>query len=185
MDRAALTLGATRRQFWRHVGRPVLWPSFLAILILTFSNAFGTYSTAMALTVSAAAASTGRGSGKRACSGSIVELLRLAQVTAHPDDTPRAQHAWIIRLREQMRRPAVAQRNRALQKQARSTDVTQSISRSARPTSRSARTISGRSAGNAAPPMGSADRAGSRRSMSSSPTGEAGARWTSRAVSLS
>jgi hypothetical protein len=28
-------------------------------------------------------------------------------------------------LREQMRRPAVAQRNRALQKQARSTDVTQ------------------------------------------------------------
>jgi ABC-type uncharacterized transport system permease subunit len=29
----------------------VLWPSFLAILILTFANAFGTYSTAMALTV--------------------------------------------------------------------------------------------------------------------------------------
>ena len=48
---AALTLGATRRQFWRYVGLPVLWPSFLAILILTFANAFGTYSTAMALTV--------------------------------------------------------------------------------------------------------------------------------------
>ena len=39
-------LGATRRQFWRYVGLPVLWPSFLAILILTFANAFGTYSTA-------------------------------------------------------------------------------------------------------------------------------------------
>ena len=48
---AALTLGATRSQFWRHVGVPVLWPSFLAIFILTFANAFGTYSTAMALTV--------------------------------------------------------------------------------------------------------------------------------------
>jgi putative spermidine/putrescine transport system permease protein len=48
---AALTLGATRVQFWTYVGLPVLWPSFLAILILTFANAFGTYSTAMALTV--------------------------------------------------------------------------------------------------------------------------------------
>jgi putative spermidine/putrescine transport system permease protein len=48
---AALTLGATRIQFWIYVGIPVLWPSFLAILILTFANAFGTYSIAMALTV--------------------------------------------------------------------------------------------------------------------------------------
>jgi putative spermidine/putrescine transport system permease protein len=48
---AALTLGATRRQFWWHVGLPVLWPSILAVFILTFANAFGTYSTAMALTV--------------------------------------------------------------------------------------------------------------------------------------
>jgi putative spermidine/putrescine transport system permease protein len=48
---AALTLGATRAQFWRYVGVPVLWPAILAVFILTFANAFGTYSTAMALTV--------------------------------------------------------------------------------------------------------------------------------------
>jgi putative spermidine/putrescine transport system permease protein len=48
---AACTLGATRFQFWRYVGIPVLWPSILAVFILTFANAFGTYSTAMALTV--------------------------------------------------------------------------------------------------------------------------------------
>lgn len=48
---AALTLGATRAQFWRYVGIPVIWPSILAVFILTFANAFGTYSTAMALTV--------------------------------------------------------------------------------------------------------------------------------------
>jgi putative spermidine/putrescine transport system permease protein len=48
---AAVTLGATRGQFWWHVGIPVIWPSVLAVFILTFANAFGTYSTAMALTV--------------------------------------------------------------------------------------------------------------------------------------
>jgi len=48
---AACTLGATRVQFWWYVGIPVLWPSILAVFILTFANAFGTYSTAMALTV--------------------------------------------------------------------------------------------------------------------------------------
>lgn len=48
---AALTLGATRAQFWWHVGIPVIRPSVLAVLILTFANAFGTYSTAVALTV--------------------------------------------------------------------------------------------------------------------------------------
>ena len=53
---AALTLGATRRQFCtlrRHAMKniAVLWPSILAVFILTFANAFGTYSTAMALTV--------------------------------------------------------------------------------------------------------------------------------------
>lgn len=48
---AAVTLGATRGQFWWYVGIPVIWPSVLAVFILTFANAFGTYSTAMALTV--------------------------------------------------------------------------------------------------------------------------------------
>ena len=48
---AAQTLGATQGQFWRYVGIPVLGPSILAVFILTFANAFGTYSTAMALTV--------------------------------------------------------------------------------------------------------------------------------------
>lgn len=48
---AAATLGATRRQFWWHIGIPVMLPAVLAVFILTFANAFGTYSTAMALTV--------------------------------------------------------------------------------------------------------------------------------------
>jgi len=48
---AAQTLGATRYQFWRYVGIPVLMPTILAVFILTFANAFGTYSSAMALTV--------------------------------------------------------------------------------------------------------------------------------------
>lgn len=48
---AAVTLGATRAQFWWHVGIPVIRPSVVAVFILTFANAFGTYSTAMALTV--------------------------------------------------------------------------------------------------------------------------------------
>ena len=48
---AAATLGATRWQFWWHIGIPVMLPAVLAVFILTFANAFGTYSTAMALTV--------------------------------------------------------------------------------------------------------------------------------------
>jgi putative spermidine/putrescine transport system permease protein len=46
---AHLTLGGTRAGFWRHVGMPVLAPSFLASLLLLFANAFSSYATAAAL----------------------------------------------------------------------------------------------------------------------------------------
>lgn len=46
---AHLTLGGTRSEFWRHVGFPVLAPSFLASLLLLFANAFSSYATAAAL----------------------------------------------------------------------------------------------------------------------------------------
>ncbi len=46
---ANLTLGGTPAGFWRHVGVPVLAPSFLASLLLLFANAFSSYATAAAL----------------------------------------------------------------------------------------------------------------------------------------
>ena len=46
---ANLTLGGTTGGFWRHVGIPVLTPSFLASLLLLFANAFSSYATAAAL----------------------------------------------------------------------------------------------------------------------------------------
>jgi putative spermidine/putrescine transport system permease protein len=46
---ANLTLGGTRAGFWRHIGLPVLAPSFLASLLLLFANAFSSYATAAAL----------------------------------------------------------------------------------------------------------------------------------------
>lgn len=47
---AAQTLGATPWQFWRYIGLPILWPSFLGTLSLLFANAFGAIATAWALT---------------------------------------------------------------------------------------------------------------------------------------
>jgi putative spermidine/putrescine transport system permease protein len=47
---AAAILGATRWQFWRYVGFPILWPSVLGTLSLLFANAFGAIATAWALT---------------------------------------------------------------------------------------------------------------------------------------
>lgn len=47
---AAQTLGASRWQFWRYVGLPVLWPNILGTLALLFANAFGAIATAYALT---------------------------------------------------------------------------------------------------------------------------------------
>lgn len=46
---AASTLGATRSQFWRYVGFPVLWPNLLGTLSLLFANAFGAVATAFSL----------------------------------------------------------------------------------------------------------------------------------------
>jgi len=47
---AASNLGATRLQFWRYVGIPVLMPSLLGAVILLFGNAFAAYATAYSLT---------------------------------------------------------------------------------------------------------------------------------------
>jgi putative spermidine/putrescine transport system permease protein len=47
---AAETLGASRLQFWLHIGLPVLWPNLLGTLSLLFANAFGAIATAYALT---------------------------------------------------------------------------------------------------------------------------------------
>ncbi|HEX4521220.1 MAG TPA: hypothetical protein VH063_16685 [Gaiellaceae bacterium] len=47
---AAQNLGASRYQYWRHVGLPVLTPSLLGAVILLFGNAFAAYATAYALT---------------------------------------------------------------------------------------------------------------------------------------
>ncbi len=47
---AAEILGASKFQYWRHVGFPVLWPSLLGSVLLLFANAFGAVATAFALT---------------------------------------------------------------------------------------------------------------------------------------
>ncbi|HBW21096.1 MAG: ABC transporter permease [Streptosporangiaceae bacterium] len=47
---AAENLGAGTRQYWRHVGGPVLFPAFLGCVLLLFGSAFSAYATAEALT---------------------------------------------------------------------------------------------------------------------------------------
>ena len=47
---ASSNLGASRFQFWRYIGLPVLFPSLLGAVILLFGNAFAAYATAYALT---------------------------------------------------------------------------------------------------------------------------------------
>jgi putative spermidine/putrescine transport system permease protein len=46
---ANLALGGTRWMFWRRIGIPLLFPSFLGALLLLFANGFSAYSTAAAL----------------------------------------------------------------------------------------------------------------------------------------
>jgi putative spermidine/putrescine transport system permease protein len=47
---AALNMGATPFQYWRHVALPILMPSILGAMILLFGNAFGAQATAFQLT---------------------------------------------------------------------------------------------------------------------------------------
>jgi putative spermidine/putrescine transport system permease protein len=47
---AAENLGARTWQYWRHVGGPVLFPSFLGCVLLLFGSALAAYATAEALT---------------------------------------------------------------------------------------------------------------------------------------
>jgi len=46
---ASMSLGGGAWSFWRHVGGPILAPSFLGSLLLLFTNAFSAYATAAAL----------------------------------------------------------------------------------------------------------------------------------------
>lgn len=47
---AAASLGASRWQYWRLVGGPLLLPPFLGAVLLLFANSFAAYATAAALT---------------------------------------------------------------------------------------------------------------------------------------
>ncbi|GAA2091224.1 ABC transporter permease subunit [Streptomyces albiaxialis] len=47
---AAASCGATRAQFWRHVGLPVLMPSLLGGAVLMFGTAFASHATAAVMT---------------------------------------------------------------------------------------------------------------------------------------
>lgn len=47
---AAQSLGASSRQFWFHVGFPILLPSLLGAIVLLFGNSFAAYATAYGLT---------------------------------------------------------------------------------------------------------------------------------------
>lgn len=46
---ATATLGGSAWDYWRHVGGPILLPSFLGATLLLFTNAFSAYATAAAL----------------------------------------------------------------------------------------------------------------------------------------
>lgn len=46
---AAVSLGASGRQYWREVAVPLLGPAFLGSVLLLFANAFAAYATAAAL----------------------------------------------------------------------------------------------------------------------------------------
>jgi putative spermidine/putrescine transport system permease protein len=46
---ACETLGGGSIAYWRHIGLPILWPSFAGAALLLFANAFSAYSTAAAL----------------------------------------------------------------------------------------------------------------------------------------
>jgi putative spermidine/putrescine transport system permease protein len=47
---AADGLGASKWQYWRHIGLPVLTPSLLGAFLLLFGNAFSAFATPFALT---------------------------------------------------------------------------------------------------------------------------------------
>jgi putative spermidine/putrescine transport system permease protein len=46
---ACESLGGNAWSYWRYVGFPILWPSFLGATLLLFANAFSAYATAKAL----------------------------------------------------------------------------------------------------------------------------------------
>jgi putative spermidine/putrescine transport system permease protein len=46
---ACESLGGSSWTYWRHVGFPILWPSFFGATLLLFANAFSAYATAKAL----------------------------------------------------------------------------------------------------------------------------------------
>ena len=60
---ASASLGGRAWSFWRHVGGPILAPSFLGSLLLLFTNAFSAYATAAALISQGARSSRSRSRG--------------------------------------------------------------------------------------------------------------------------
>ncbi|MGH7102551.1 MAG: ABC transporter permease [Acetobacteraceae bacterium] len=46
---ACLTLRGSSWAYWRYIGLPILWPSFLGACLLLFANSFSAYATAAAL----------------------------------------------------------------------------------------------------------------------------------------
>lgn len=48
---AAYNLGANKVEYWRRIGLPLLFPSFIGSLLLLFASGFSAYATANALTV--------------------------------------------------------------------------------------------------------------------------------------
>ena len=46
---AARSLGASRMQFWRNIGLPLIFPSFIAAFLLLFASAFSAFATARAM----------------------------------------------------------------------------------------------------------------------------------------
>ena len=46
---ASASLGGSTWTYWRHIGGPILAPSFVGALLLLFTNSFAAYATAAAL----------------------------------------------------------------------------------------------------------------------------------------
>ena len=47
---AAFLLGASKFQYWKRIGLPILFPSLIGVFAMMFANGIGTYDTAVALT---------------------------------------------------------------------------------------------------------------------------------------
>lgn len=79
---ASANLGASPAQYWRHIGVPILLPSFLGAFILLFGNAFAAYATAFALTAGGAGVSLVPITIGTLVSGNVLDNPHLGQALA-------------------------------------------------------------------------------------------------------